>query len=129
LTEAEKGQAELWKALADKEAKLAVARKEVVKERKRSADTDHLREELRAAKADVKSLQRHHGVLRTDLEEAHSKEKQMTRAFEVMKTEMDQIRERWQQIRERWQQVQARLVSEVERTNEENTGLKQAIMV
>jgi hypothetical protein len=46
----------------------------------------------------------------------------MTRAFEVMKTEMDQIRERWKQ-------VQARLVSEVERTNEENTGLKQAMTV
>jgi hypothetical protein len=74
------------------------------------------------AQFDVKSLQRCHGILRTDLEEAHSKEKQMTRAFEVMKIEMDQIRE-W------WQQVQARLVSKVERTSEENTGLKQAITV
>jgi hypothetical protein len=46
----------------------------------------------------------------------------MTRAFKVMKTEMDQIRERWKQ-------VQARLVSEVERTNEENNGLKQAMIV
>jgi hypothetical protein len=122
LTEAEKGQAEIRKALAKKEAELAAARKEVVKERKRSADTDHLREELRVSQADVKCLKRCHGILRGDLDEAHSKEKQMTRAFEVMKTTIDQIRERWKQ-------VQARLVSEVERTNEENTGLKQAMTV
>jgi chromosome segregation ATPase len=122
LTEAKKGQAELRKALADKEAELAAARKEVVQERRRSADTNHIREKLRIAQSDVKSLQRRHGILRTDLEEAHSKEKQMTRAFEVMKTEMDQIRERWEQ-------VQAWLVSEVERTNEENTRLKQAMTV
>jgi hypothetical protein len=44
----------------------------------------------------------------------------MKRAFEVMKTEMDQIRERWEQ-------VQSRLVLEVEHTNKENAGLTQAI--
>jgi 7-cyano-7-deazaguanine synthase in queuosine biosynthesis len=87
LTEAEKGQAELRKALAE-EAELAAARKEVVEERKRSADTDHLREELRVAQADVKSLKRRHEILRADLDEAHCKEKQMTRAFEVMKTDV-----------------------------------------
>jgi alkanesulfonate monooxygenase SsuD/methylene tetrahydromethanopterin reductase-like flavin-dependent oxidoreductase (luciferase family) len=117
LTEAEKGQAELRKALAAKEAELAVAREEVVEERRRRADTDHLREELRVAQEDVKFLKRRHGILRADLEEAHSKEKQMTGAFEVMKADLDKTRERWKQ-------VQARLVSEVERTNEENTGLK-----
>jgi chromosome segregation ATPase len=71
---------------------------------------------------DVKSLQRRHGILRTDLEEAHSEEKQITKAFEVMKTEMDQIRERWEQ-------VQSRSVAKVECTNEENIGLKQAMTV
>jgi chromosome segregation ATPase len=120
LTEAEKGQVELRKALADKEAELAAPHKEVAKERRRSAGTNHLRGKLRIAESDIKSLQRRHGILRTDLEEARSKEKHMTRAFEVMKTEMDQLRERWEQ-------VQSRLVAEVERTNEENTGLKQAM--
>jgi multidrug resistance efflux pump len=57
------------------------------------ADTDHLREELRVAQADVKSLKRRHGILRADLEEAHSKEKQMTGAFEVMKADLDKTRE------------------------------------
>jgi chromosome segregation ATPase len=75
LMEAEKGQVELRKALADKEAELAAARKEVAQERRRSADTDHLRGKLRIAQSDIKSLQRRHGILRTDLEEAHSKEK------------------------------------------------------
>jgi hypothetical protein len=46
----------------------------------------------------------------------------MTGAFEVMKADLDKTRERWKQ-------VQARLVSEVERTNEENTGLKLAMTV
>jgi chromosome segregation ATPase len=120
LTEAEKGQVELRKALADKEAELVAAHKEFSEERRRSADTNHLRGKLRTAEADIRSLQRRHGILRTNLEEAHAKEKQMTRAFEVMKMDMDQLREHWEQ-------VQSQLVAEVERTNEENTGLKQAM--
>jgi hypothetical protein len=49
LTDAEKGQVELRKALAAKEAELQAAQAEVVEERRRRADTDHLREELRVA--------------------------------------------------------------------------------
>jgi uncharacterized protein YdhG (YjbR/CyaY superfamily) len=103
LTEAEKGQEELRKALADKEAE----------ERRRSADTNHLLGKLRIAEADIRSLQRRHGILRTDLEEARSKEKHMEKAFDVMKTDMDQLRKRWEQ-------VQSWLVAEVEPTNAEN---------
>jgi hypothetical protein len=55
----------------------------------RSADTNHLREKLRTAEVDIRSLQCRHGILRTDLEEARSKEKQMEKAFDVMKTDMD----------------------------------------
>jgi alkanesulfonate monooxygenase SsuD/methylene tetrahydromethanopterin reductase-like flavin-dependent oxidoreductase (luciferase family) len=122
LTDAEKGQAELRKALAAKEAELAAARAEVVKERRRCADTDHLREELRVAQADVKSLKRSHGILRVDIEEARYNEKQMSGAFEVMKSELDKTKERRKQ-------VQAQLVAEVECTNEESAGLKQAMTV
>jgi chromosome segregation ATPase len=122
LTDAEKGQVELRRALAAKEVELAAAREEVAEERRRHADTDHLREELRVAQADVKSLKRRHGILQADLEEAHSKEKQMTGAFEVMKSDLENT---W----ERWKQVQARLVAEVEHTNEENARLKQAMTV
>jgi hypothetical protein len=70
LTDAEKGQAELRKALATKEAELAAAQVEVVEQRRRCADTDHLQEELRVVEADVKSLKRRHGILRADIEEA-----------------------------------------------------------
>jgi predicted nucleic acid-binding Zn-ribbon protein len=44
----------------------------------------------------------------------------MSEAFEVMKTELEQNKERWKQI-------QTRLVAEVERTNEESGRLKQAM--
>jgi chromosome segregation ATPase len=120
LTEAEKGQVELRKALADKEAELVVAHKEVAEERRRGADTNHLRGKLRTIEAEIRSLQRRHGILRSDLEEARSKEKQMEKAFDSMKADMDQLRKRWEQ-------VQARLVAEVERTNAENTRLHQVI--
>jgi DNA repair exonuclease SbcCD ATPase subunit len=68
LTEAEKGQAEkghaeLRQALAAKEAELAAARAELEAERRKRAGIDQLREELRKAQADVKSLRRHNGVL------------------------------------------------------------------
>jgi predicted nucleic acid-binding Zn-ribbon protein len=45
----------------------------------------------------------------------------MSDAFEVIKAELDQSKERWTEI-------QTRLVAEVERTNAENVRLQQAIM-
>jgi predicted RNase H-like nuclease (RuvC/YqgF family) len=112
-TEAEKGQAELRRALAIKEAELAAARAELVDERRQPTDTNQLQEELRKVQADVKSLRRRNGVLRGDVDEAQQDEKRMSKAFEVMKLELDKNKERWKLI-------QARLVAEVERTNEEN---------
>jgi chromosome segregation ATPase len=120
LTEAEKGQVELQKALAAKEAELVAAHKEVAEERRRGADTNHLRGKLRTAEADIMSLQRRHGMLPSDLEEAGSKEKQMEKALDGMKTDMEQLRKRWEQ-------VQAPLAAEVERTNAENARLHQAM--
>jgi DNA repair exonuclease SbcCD ATPase subunit len=120
LLKAEKGQVELQKALADKEAELVAAPREVAKECKRGANTEYLRGKLRTAEADIRSLQRHHGILQSDLEEARSKEKQREKAFDGMKTDMDQLRKRWEQ-------VQARLVAEVERTNTENARLHQVM--
>jgi hypothetical protein len=93
LTDAEKGQSELRKVLAAKEAELAAARAEVVEERRRCANTDHLGEELRVAQVDVKSLKRHNGILRADIEEARYNEKQMSGVFEVMKSELDKNKE------------------------------------
>jgi predicted nucleic acid-binding Zn-ribbon protein len=92
LTEAEKGQVELRKALVDKEAELVAAHREMAEERRRGADTEYLRGKLRTAEADIRSLQRRHGILRSDLEEARSKEKQREKAFDGMKTDMDQLR-------------------------------------
>jgi chromosome segregation ATPase len=98
LMEVEKGQVELRKALADKEAELVAAHREVAEEHRKGADTNHLQGKLRTAEADIRSLQRRHGILRTDLEEARSKEKQMEEAFDGMKTDMDQLRKRWEQV-------------------------------
>jgi arginine deiminase len=120
LTEAEKGQAELLKALAEKEAELVAVHKEVAEERRRGADSNHLRGRLRTAEEDIRSLQRRNGVLRSDLTEACSKKKQMEAAFAGMKTDMEQLRKRWEQV-EFW------LVAEVERTNAENARLNQAM--
>jgi hypothetical protein len=52
LTEAEKGQAELRKVLAAKDAELMVVRREVA-EGRRSTDADYLRGKLRNAEADL----------------------------------------------------------------------------
>jgi peptidoglycan hydrolase CwlO-like protein len=54
LKEAEKGQAELRKALAEKEAELVAAHKEAAKERRRGADSNHLRGRLRTAEEDIR---------------------------------------------------------------------------
>jgi hypothetical protein len=120
LTEAEKGQVELRKALAEKEAELVAAHKEVAEERRRGASANHLRGKLRTAEEDIRSLQCGNGILRSDLMEARSKEKQRETAFAGTKTDMEQLRKRWEQ-------VQSRLVAEVERTNAENTRLNQAM--
>jgi chromosome segregation ATPase len=120
LTEAEKGQAELRKALAAKEAELVAVHQEVAEERRRGTDTNHLRGRLRTAEADIRSLQRRNGILRSDVTEARSKEKQMEVTIADMKTDMEQLRERWEK-------VQSRLVAEVERTNAENARLTQAM--
>jgi hypothetical protein len=56
LTEAERGQVELRKALAAKEAELVAVRQEVAEERRRSTDADYLRGKLRNVEADLRSL-------------------------------------------------------------------------
>jgi beta-glucosidase-like glycosyl hydrolase len=98
LTEAEKGQAELRQALAAKEAELAASRAELADKRRERGSTDQLREELRRAQANVKSLRRRNGVLRGDVDEARQNEKRMSDAFEVMKSELDKKKERWKLI-------------------------------
>jgi chromosome segregation ATPase len=81
---------------------------------------DQLREEQQKAQADVKSLSHRNGVLRGDVDEARQNEKRMLDVFEVMKSELEKNKERWKQI-------QTQLLAEVERTNEENERLKQAM--
>jgi hypothetical protein len=56
LTEAEKGQAELHRELAEKEAELVAVRQEAAEERRRGTDTNFLRGKLRNAEADIRSL-------------------------------------------------------------------------
>jgi hypothetical protein len=55
LTETEKGQAELRKALAEKEAELVAVHQEAAEERRRGTDTNHLRGRLRTAEEDILS--------------------------------------------------------------------------
>jgi chromosome segregation ATPase len=74
LTEAEKGQAELRKALAAKEAELVAVRQEAAEERRRGTNANYLRGKLRNAEADIRSLQRRNGILRSDVTAACSKE-------------------------------------------------------
>jgi chromosome segregation ATPase len=118
LTEAEEGQTELRKALAAKDIELSKVRAELTAEWQKCTEVDRLREELRRAQADVKSLRRRIGILRSDVDEARQNNKRMSDTFEVIKAELDETKERWKE-------VQTRLVVEVERNNEENGRLKQ----
>jgi chromosome segregation ATPase len=106
--------------LEAKDTELAAVWAELQDERRNRANADQLHEELRNAQAVVKSLRRRNGVLRGDVDEARQNEKRMSNAFEVMNVDMEKNKERWKQI-------QTRLVTEVERTNEENARLKQAM--
>jgi predicted nucleic acid-binding Zn-ribbon protein len=63
LTEAEKGQEELRKALATKEAELVAVHQAAAEERPRGTDTNYLRRKLRTAEEDIRSLQRRNGIL------------------------------------------------------------------
>jgi transcriptional regulator len=54
LTEAEKGQGELRRALAAKEAELGAVQREAAEERRRSTDTNYLHGKLRNAEADIR---------------------------------------------------------------------------
>jgi phage-related minor tail protein len=70
LLEAEKGQAELRKALKTKDAELATVRAELDAERRIRTSTEKLLHELREAQTDFKSLRHRNGVLRGDVDEA-----------------------------------------------------------
>jgi predicted nucleic acid-binding Zn-ribbon protein len=120
LSEAEKGQAELRKALEAKDAELAKVRAELDVERRKRTDVDRFREELREVQADVKSLQRENGVLRGDVDIARLNEKCMSDAFEMLNAEM-------QKSKDTWKRIQSRLVADVERAYEENVRLSQSM--
>jgi hypothetical protein len=70
LKEAEEGQTELRKALAAKDMELSKVRAELTTKWQNRTEVDRLREELRRAQADVKSLRRRNGILRSDVDEA-----------------------------------------------------------
>jgi chromosome segregation ATPase len=120
LSEAEKGQVELRKALEAKDAELAKKRAELEVERRKRTDVDKLREELREAQADVRSLQRRNGVLRGDVDTAWQNEKRMSDAFEMLNAEM-------RKSKDTWKRILSCLVADVERAREENVRLTQAM--
>jgi chromosome segregation ATPase len=120
LSEAEKGQVELRKALAEKDAELAKVRVELENECRKRTDVAKPREELREAQADVKSLRRRNGVLKGDLDIARQGEKRMSDAFEMFNAEMKKSKESWNRI-------QTRLVADVEQTTLDNGKLTQAL--
>jgi chromosome segregation ATPase len=98
LTEVEERQTELWKALAAKDMELSKVRADLTAERKNRTEVDRLREELRRVQADVKSLRRRNGMLRSDVDEAQQNEKRMSDAFEVIKAELDESKERSKEV-------------------------------
>jgi hypothetical protein len=92
LSEAEEGQAELRKALETKDTELVKVRAELDAERRKRTDVDILHEELRKAQADVKSLRRRNGVLRSDVDKARQNEK---RKINALTAEMVQSKATW----------------------------------
>jgi predicted nuclease with TOPRIM domain len=96
LSEAEKGQEELRKALEAKDAELAKVRTELEVERRTRTDAAQFREELREAQADVRTLRHRNGVLKEDVEKARQNEKRMSEAFEILNAEMTKSKEMWQ---------------------------------
>jgi chromosome segregation ATPase len=120
MSEAEKGQVELRKALEAKDAELAKVRAELEVERRTRTNATQLREELPEAQADVKSLRRRNGVLKGDLDAARQNEERMSDAFEMLNVEMKKSKEMWKRI-------QSRLVADVEQTTLDNGKLTQAL--
>jgi hypothetical protein len=98
LTEAEKGQAELRKALEAKDAELARVRAETEAEQRSRTSAEQLRHELREAQAEVNSLRRRIGVLRGDVDEARWNEQRMSTAFEMLTVEQKKSKETWKHI-------------------------------
>jgi chromosome segregation ATPase len=92
LTEAEEGQTALRKALEAKDMELSKVQADLTAARQNRTEVDRLWEELRRAQADVKSLRRQNGILRSDVDEARQNEKRMSDAFEVIKTELTRAR-------------------------------------
>jgi hypothetical protein len=120
LSEAEKGQVELRKALEAKDTELAKVRVELEIECRKRTDVTKLREELREAQADVKALRRRNGVLRNDVDIARQGERRMSDAFEMLNAEMKNSKDTWKCI-------QTRLVTGVERAHKDNGKLTQAL--
>jgi chromosome segregation ATPase len=100
--------------LEAKDTELAKVRAELDAERGKRTDMDILREELRKAQADVKSVRRRNAVLRSDVDEARQNEK---RKIDALTAEMVQSKAAWTR-------TQTHLVADVECTNEENNRLK-----
>jgi chromosome segregation ATPase len=103
-----------------KDAELAKVRAELENERMKRTEVNKLREEVREAQADVKSLRRQNGVLKDDLDASWQNEKRMSDAFEMLNAEMKKSKDTWKRI-------QTRLVSDVERAHEDNGKLAQAL--
>jgi hypothetical protein len=78
LSEAEEGQTELRKALEAKDMELSRVRAELTAEWQNRTEVDRLRDGLRRAQADVKSLRRRNGILRSDVDEARQNKKRMS---------------------------------------------------
>jgi galactokinase len=77
---------------------LSRVRAELTAERQNRTQVDRLCKELWRAQADVKSLRCRNGILRSDVDEARQNEKRMSDAFEVIKAELDESKERWKEV-------------------------------
>jgi chromosome segregation ATPase len=106
--------------LEAKDVELVTVRAELEAERRKRTNTEQLRRDLREAQAEAKSLRQRIGVLRGDVDKAWQNEKRMFDAFEMQNAER-------QKSKDTGKRIQTHLVSEVERTNEENDRVKQGL--
>jgi chromosome segregation ATPase len=84
LTEAEKGQVELRKALEAKDAELTKLRMDLDVEQRSLTNVKQLCRELREAQADVKSLKQRVGTLRGDVDEARRNKQRISNVFSML---------------------------------------------
>jgi chromosome segregation ATPase len=120
LTEAEKEQSRLRRAVEERDEELAKVRAELEAERRTHTDAERLRGQLTETHADIKSLKRRLGMAKTDVEQAGIEARKISDAFQILQEEQKRKSAKWKRI-------QHRLTADVESMTTENGRLKQEV--